>query len=98
MERHLSFNSKLLTRINYALLDLFEGQARDRVEYSIPGNVDLSQVSFSFGEYKGRLINQIWKLDKRYIKNLARQPWLEKYPIEEIAIHTLLENQRLFRS
>ena len=98
MERDLTFNSRVLTRINYVLTDLFDFRSHDRLEYSIPVNVDLSQVSFSFGQYKGRLINQIWKMDKRYIKNLAKQAWLAKYPMEEIAVHTLLENQRLFKS
>ena len=98
MERELTFNSKILDRINLLFADIFDPRSRHTVHYSVPGNVDLSQVSLSFGQYKGQLVNKIWKLDKNYIKKLSREKWLADYPVEGMAVHTLLENQRLFKS
>ena len=96
MERNLILNTNVLSRLNQLITAWFL-KPRYRRRFSIPSNVDLSQTSFSFGQYKGRLINQIWQLDKGYIKKLARQEWLVDYPLDHCAIHTLLENQRLFR-
>lgn len=97
MERDITINPGIISKINYALTDLLESKSKERAHFNIPKNVDLSKVTLSFGQYKGRLVNQIWKLDKHYIKRLSRQDWLAKYPMEEMAVHTLLENQRLFR-
>ena len=97
MERHITINDKIIERISFTLHYLFDTRPRHREHHLIPNDADLSQVSFSFGQYKGKLINQIWKIDKRYIKKLSKQDWLGEYPLEELAVHTLLENQRLFR-
>lgn len=99
MERDITFlDTGVLSRINDAIAGFLDFNSREPVNHTIPKDFDLSQVSFTFGQYKGRLINQIWKLDKHYIKKLSRQQWLSNYPLEDVAVHTLLNNQRLFKS
>lgn len=97
MEREIIFNLKILGRISLAISEVLDIQQRTKAGHSIPEDCDLSKASFSFGQYKGRLINQIWLDDKKYIKKLSRESWLSQYPIEYYAIHTLLANQKLFK-
>tara|TARA_R110002074_G_scaffold104070_1_gene224670 strand:+ start:8150 stop:8575 length:426 start_codon:yes stop_codon:yes gene_type:complete len=52
---------------------------------------------FSFGKYQGRFVEEVWKSDKKYIKWLSSQDWLDEYLNENDMIHELLhleeENQ-----
>ena len=47
-------------------------------------------TKFSFGKYKGEIIEVIWESDKAYIRWLSQQKWLAQYLDENDLIHELL--------
>lgn len=49
-----------------------------------------TSTKFSFGKYQGRFVEEVWKSDKKYIKWLSSQDWLDEYLDENDMIHELL--------
>lgn len=47
-------------------------------------------IEFTFGKYKGKLVEYIWNSDKNYIEWLRDNVDLSRYPNEEYAIEQLL--------
>jgi uncharacterized protein (DUF3820 family) len=47
-------------------------------------------TKFSFGKYRGELIEEIWESDKNYIQWLSKQDWIAEYSDESDMIHELL--------
>ncbi|GAA3622756.1 hypothetical protein [Flavivirga jejuensis] len=71
------------------LLKIYNKLYKD-VEEKPQSNVETAR--FSFGKYKGQLVKEVWDNDKAYIDWLRENVEFDKYPNEEMALESLIEN------